>query len=61
MFCWHDWDKWQEYEAKVTPKTNMELMYLSLILDGVKSPDAYTVMWQKRTCKKCGKTQRERV
>jgi len=61
MFCWHKWNKWEEYEAKVDPKINYELFYLSLILDGVKMPEAYTVQWQKRHCEKCGLVQRKRV
>ena len=61
MFCWHKWNRWEEYEVEGTPKTNMELVYLSLLFDKVNDPPVYLTRWQKRQCTKCGKTQREQV
>lgn len=53
MFCWHKWSEWKEF--KVTHR---------YMLNRVNVPDVIerrVLIFQKRECQKCGKTQCKKV
>ena len=51
MCILHKWEKWQQYDVPVPPKTLSAKWQLSGATDHM----------QKRVCKKCGRQQIERI
>lgn len=54
LFNPHDWNKWEPYLIDVSLVGTAEYNLGKTISKGQEE-------WQKRTCKKCGKTQREKI
>ena len=54
MCIFHKWSKWEEHIVN-------EYLYPRLPDGTITKPVKSEIVWQKRACKKCGKTQRERT
>lgn len=61
MFCFHKWSKWEEYNRTIHVQLQYDYMTYRVGHDPKNDFVATKQIWQKRTCEKCGKSQRERV
>ena len=61
MFCWHRWDRWEEYDLHQEVLLNPIAPGEWRVGEHGDLIKTITTKFQKRQCSKCGKTQRERV